>query len=328
MLNWFWLVELVVAVTAYVMLDGFDLGVGVLSGVARSNELRDGMVASISPVWDGNGTWLVIAGTILFGAFPPVYSILLPALYIPLSAMLAGLIMRGVAIEFRHRAVCSRWVWDMLLFIGSLLAAFMQGVSVGAYAQGLPVEHLRYTGNGLEWSAAFPLLCGLGLVLGYMLLGSGWLVLKGEGRLQRFGRNTLGWLTPLTLLVLAAIFVATLFEHRAIEARWYAHPVLDVLPLLCIAAFACAPVAARRASLSPYVLTVTGCVLLLLMLAASYLPYIVPFQVTLSAAAAPKASQTFMFWGAGLFILPLIVLYTCVAYSVFRGKVSSDHTYH
>lgn len=326
MLNWFWVAELAFALIAYVLLDGFDLGVGILTPFA--GDARDEMIASISPVWDGNGTWLVIAGTILFGAFPSVYSILLPALYVPLSAMLFGLIMRGVAIEFRHKAHRSRWVWDVLLFAGSLLAAFAQGVAVGAYAQGLPVDNLRYVGNGFEWLSPLPLWCGLGLVLGYMLLGAGWLVLKGEGALQRTAGVAISRLAPMAMLVVASILAATLLTENAVKARWLDHPTLFALPVACLLTFLYAPVAARRGGRASYACVCVGCVSMLLMLAASYLPYIVPFDVTLSAAAAPPASQTFMFWGAGLFVLPLIVLYTFVAYSVFRGKVSNDQTYH
>lgn len=326
MLNWFWVAELAFALIAYMILDGFDLGVGVLTGFACS--ARDQMVASISPVWDGNGTWLVIAGTIMFGAFPSVYSILLPALYAPLSAMLFGLIVRGVAIEFRHKAHRSRWVWNVLLFAGSLLAAFAQGVAVGAYARGLPVDNLRYVGNGFEWLAPFPLWCGLGLVLGYTLLGASWLVLKGEGALQRTGRIAMRRVAPMAMLFVASILVATLSTENAVKARWFGHPALFMLPLVCLSTFFYAPIAARRGGRAAYVFVCVGCVSMLLMLAVSYLPFIVPFDVTLSAAAAPAASQTFMFWGAGLFVLPLIVLYTWVAYSVFRGKVSQDQAYH
>jgi len=329
MLDWFWLVELAFALAAYIVLDGFDLGVGILSGVAASATRRDQMVASISPVWDGNGTWLVIAGTILFGAFPAIYSIALPALYAPLSAMLAGLIMRGVAIEFRHRAHGSRWVWNVLLFAGSLLAAFSQGVALGAYAHGVPVDQMRYTGNGFEWAGAFPLWCGLGAVLCYGLLGAGWLVLKGETDLRQFGCTALKRLTPLTVLVIAAMFVATLADHRVIEARWQLHPALYVLPVLSLATLFCLPLAARRGEgRTPFVLAALTCALLLVTLAASYLPYVVPFDLTIDQAAAPASSQTFMFWGGGLFVLPIIVAYTYVAYAVFRGRVSSDHAYH
>ncbi|MEX3982518.1 cytochrome d ubiquinol oxidase subunit II [Paraburkholderia sp. EG287A] len=329
MLDWFWLAEFAFTLAAYVVLDGFDLGVGILSGIAGSAPAREEMLASISPVWDGNGTWLVIAGTILWGAFPPVYSIVLPALYIPLAAMLFGLIMRGVSIEFSHKAKRSRWVWDALLCVGSIVAAFMQGVAVGSYAQGLPVSALRYVGNGFEWCGAFPLSCGMAVVLGYAVLGAGWLVLKGEGRLQQFGRTAVSRLVPFASLFIASIFVTTLVTHREIEARWLAHPVLFLLPLLSLLAFAGSSSAARAGSARhPYVLAAAGCVLLLLTLAVSLLPYVVPFDLTISEAAAPASTQKFMFWGAGLFVLPLIVAYTYIAYSVFRGKVSHEHGYH
>ena len=217
MLNWFWFAELAFALVAYVVLGGFDIGVGMLTAFAGSK--RDEMVASISPVWDGNGTWLVIAGTILFGAFPLVYSIALPALYVPLSAMLAGLVMRGVALEFRHKAVSSRWVWDLLLFVGSLLTALTQGICVGTYARGLPVEHLHYAGNGFEWCAVFPVLCGVGLALGYLLLGAGWLVLKGQGDLRYIGQRSMRDLTPLALLVAALILALTLLTEPTVQTR-------------------------------------------------------------------------------------------------------------
>ncbi len=329
MLDWFWLVELAFALAAYIVLDGFDLGVGILSGFAPGASRRDEMAAAITPVWDGNGTWLVIAGTILFGAFPAVYSIAIPALYAPLSAMLAGLIMRGVALEFRHKAHSSRWVWNLLLFAGSLLAAFAQGVAVGTYAKGLPVVQMHYAGNGFEWATAFPLWCGLGAVLCYALLGAGWLVLKGETELRKFGCAALSRLTPITVVVVAAMFAATLVSHRVIAARWAVHPALFVLPALCVVTLVGAPLSARRGEgRTPFILVAASCALLLLMLVTSYLPYVVPFDLTLTQAAAPASSQTFMFWGGGLFVLPLIVAYTYVAYTVFRGRVSSDHAYH
>ncbi|MEK7887890.1 cytochrome d ubiquinol oxidase subunit II [Burkholderia contaminans] len=326
MMNWFWFVELAFALVAYLVLDGFDLGVGMLTAFA--GDARDEMIASIAPVWDGNGTWLVIAGTILFGAFPSVYSIVLPALYAPLGMMLAGLIMRGVAIEFRHKAVRSRRIWDVLLFAGSLLASVMQGVCVGTYAQGLPVDHLRYAGNGFEWCSPFALWCGASLALGYALLGSGWLVLKGRDALQRIGRDAINRLAPITALFALSILASTLLTETAVETRWLLHPLLFALPIAACLTFLYAPTAARREGASAYLFAAAGCIAMVLMLAASYLPFIVPFDITLDVAAAPRSSQTFMFWGAGLFVLPFIVFYTYVAYSVFRGKASSVHAYH
>ncbi|MBR8145664.1 cytochrome d ubiquinol oxidase subunit II [Burkholderia sp. AU19243] len=326
MMTWFWFAELAFALVAYLMLDGFELGVGMLTAFA--GDARDEMIASIAPVWDGNGTWLVIAGTILFGAFPSVYSIVLPALYAPLCLMLAGLIMRGVAIEFRHKAARSRRIWDVLLFVGSLLASVMQGVCVGTYAHGLPVDQLRYAGNGFEWCSPFSFWCGVSLALGYALLGSGWLVLKGQRASQRIGRDAIARLAPITALFVLSILASTLLTETTVETRWLLHPLLFALPVAACATFLCAPAAARRDGASAYLFAAGGCIAMVLMLAASYLPFIVPFDLTLDAAAAPRASQTFMFWGAGLFVMPFIVFYTCIAYSVFRGRVSNDHAYH
>jgi cytochrome d ubiquinol oxidase subunit II len=329
MINWFWLAELAFTLAAYVVFDGFDLGVGILSGFARKAEVRDSMIASISPLWDGNGTWLVIAGTILFGAFPVVYSIVLPALYIPLGGMLIGLAMRGVSLEFAHNAERSRQLWHVVLFAGSLLAAFMQGVSVGTYAQGVPVSHLRYAGNGLDWCSPFPLWCGVGLALGYAVLGAAWLVLKGDGDLLAFGRAVVRRLMPTSVLVSASIFALTLILEPRVAGRWLGNPELFALPIACLLAFVGAVGAARHsAPRLPYLLTALSCILLLATLAVSYLPYILPFSLTLAQAAGPATSQWFMFWGAGLFLLPLIVGYTYVVYTVFDGKVSHEQAYH
>jgi cytochrome bd ubiquinol oxidase subunit II len=328
MLTWLWLAELASALAAYVVLDGFDLGVGILSGAIHQAVLKDDVLASISPVWDANGTWLVIAGTVVWGAFPPVYSIVLPALYIPLAAMLAGLVVRGVATEFRHKAERSRPLWDFLVFAGSLIAAFAQGVSVGTYMQGLPVTQLRYAGDGFEWCGAFPLWCDLSLVLGYAVLGAGWLVLKGRVGTQRFGLAATRLLMPIAVLLAASIFAATLVRHREVGARWLAHPALFVLQVLCLLAFVGSSRAAQaRSARLPYVLVASSCVLLLLTLGVSLLPYVVPFQVTIFDGAAPASTQEFMFWGTSLFVVPLIVIYAYVGYAVFRGNVNSGRGY-
>ena len=328
-MNYFWLIELAFSLLMYVVLDGFDLGVGVLSGFAGSTERRDAMIASISPVWDGNGTWLVIAGATLFGAYPAVYGLLLPAFYLPLAGMLIGLIARGVAIEFRHKTVRGRWMWNVCFFAGSLLAAFMQGVAVGAYAQGLPVHNMEFVGTGLEWASPFALWCGVSLVLGYGLLGAGWLALKTEGEVQRFGYVAVKRLLWMTLLAIAVVFAATLASHPQVAARWHEHAAFYVLPLAALAASFGIAYGHRNQSLRlSFCMTVLLFAVSFVALAASFLPYIVPFSVTLQDAAAPESSQTFMFWGAGLFVMPMIIGYTWVAYRVFRGKVDKTHMYH
>ena len=176
----FWVAVLAISILLYVLLDGFDLGVGMLFGMTRDEERRRAMLSAISPVWDGNETWLIVTGVVLWGAFPPVYATLLSAFYLPLLLMLAGLILRGVAFEFRARAETSRWLWDLAFAGGSFVAAFAQGMTVGALVEGLPVANEQYTGGDFGWLSPFALLCGVGLCLGYALLGACWLVKKTE----------------------------------------------------------------------------------------------------------------------------------------------------
>ncbi|TCG02936.1 cytochrome d ubiquinol oxidase subunit II, partial [Paraburkholderia steynii] len=272
MMTYFWLAQLALALLVYVVLDGFDLGVGVLSGFAGNSQRRDAMVASISPVWDGNGTWLVIAGATLFGAFPNVYALLLPAFYLPLAGMLIGLIARGVAIEFRHKTVRGRWMWDLCFFAGSLLAAFMQGAAVGAYVQGLPVQNMVFVGTGLEWASPFALSCGLSLVLGYGLLGAGWLALKTEGDVQAFGYDAIKRLLWMTLLAIAGVFATTLASDPQVAARWREHSALYVLPAVGVLASVGIAYGHRNHALRlSFGMTILLFVVSFLALAASYL---------------------------------------------------------
>ncbi|MGG1947504.1 cytochrome d ubiquinol oxidase subunit II [Trinickia sp. NRRL B-1857] len=232
MLVWFWLAELAVALAAYVAVDGIELGIGILSGFAATASWRDRMVASMAPVEDRHGTWLVVAGTFLFGAFPAIYSIAFPALYVPLSAMLAGFIMRFAASELRRKAHPARRLWDHVLFAGSLLAAFAQGVAIGTCAKGVPLDRVHCTGNEFAWASVFPLWSGIGAVLCYAMLGAGWLALDGAADLHRFGCEILDRLTPPTICVFAAMFVTALITHPLIETRSRLHPALFVLPAL------------------------------------------------------------------------------------------------
>jgi len=232
MLVWFRLAELAVALAAYVAVDGIELGIGILSGFAAKASWRDRMVTSMLPVEDRHGTSLVVAGTFLFGVFPAIYSIASPALFVPLTTMLAGLIARHAASEFRRKAQAARPIWDHALFVGSLLAAFAQGVAIGTCAKGVPLDRVQYTGNEFAWASVFPLWCGIGAVLCYAMLGAGWLAVDGAADLQRFGCETLDRLTPPTIFVFAAMFVAALITHPLIEKRSPLHPALFVLPVL------------------------------------------------------------------------------------------------
>src|SRR5271154_3891117 len=190
----FWAAILAISTLLYVLLDGFDLGVGIISGAATGGAKRDAMMSAIAPIWDGNETWLVVTGVVLWGAFPVVYATLLPAFYLPLLVMLAGLILRGVAFEFRHRAERLRGIWDWSFVAGSFAATFIQGMTVGALVEGLPMENGQYTGGDFGWLSPFALLCGVGLCLGYALLGACWLVKKCGGEVRETAYSVIPYL--------------------------------------------------------------------------------------------------------------------------------------
>jgi len=316
----FWVAAIAFAIVAYVILDGFDLGVGILFGVSENEARRDAMLAAISPFWDGNETWLVVIGASLFAAFPMAYAVFLPAFYIPVLLMLFGLIFRGVGFEFRHRG--ARGFWEGGFFIGSTVAAFVQGAAVGAMIRGIPVANGQYAGGAFAWLAPLPVLTGVGLVFGYALLGAGWLVMKSDGELREWARKRIPWLVVLVLVVLALAFVAAVFERRQIGAdladrRWGL-----VFPGLGLLAMAGVFIGVRqRRDGVPFAMTVAFFFAAFLTLAVLFWPYMIPYQVTVANAAAPDKSLTFLFWGAGVFVLPVIVIYTAVVYWVFRGKL-------
>jgi cytochrome d ubiquinol oxidase subunit II len=324
----YWTTALGLAIFLYVLLDGFDLGVGILFGLAQTEDRKQQMLRAISPVWDGNETWLVIAGAILFGAFPKVYSLLLSAFYIPLILMLCGLILRGVAFEFREKSRSLKSLWDAGFVLGSLVAAFVQGCAVGALAEGLPNHDGRFSGGAFFWAQLFPILCGIGLCLGYALIGAGWLVGKTEGDLRDRSYKQAFWLLGGVLLFLIIAFIVALELDFRVMNRWTERPVLAIFPML--GAVGCGAIAfgiARREDTLPFL----GGVLLFVAaygtLAASFLPYMVPFTITISEAAAPPSSLSFMFWFAGIIVLPLTLIYTLVSYAVFRGKIRADGQY-
>ena len=199
------------------ILDGFDLGVGILFGTTKDTSLRSQMIAAISPFWDGNETWLVVVGASLFATFPVVYAVFLPAFYFPVLLMLLGLIFRGVAFEFRNRGAAGG-LWDWGFFIGSAVAAFVQGAAVGAMIRGIPVVNNQYAGGPFEWLMPLPVLTGIGLVLGYALLGAGWLVMKSEGALRDWARARIPWLAIAVLASLIVAFDAAVAERQQIGA--------------------------------------------------------------------------------------------------------------
>ena len=318
----FWASLLVVSTLLYVLLDGFDLGIGMLFGLARGEERRRAMLSAVAPVWDGNETWLVVAGVILWGAFPAVYATLFSAFYLPLLLMLAGLILRGVAFEYRYKTQRLRWVWDVSFAGGSLVAAFIQGLTVGALVEGLPIADGQYTGGEFGWFSPFAVLCGIGLCLGYALLGASWLVNKCEAEIRDTAWRQIPYLAIGVLVFLAVVFVYALAEHLRLMHRWIERPYLFVFPAIGAAAsIALAASVLRHRDGWPFYMVAVVFMAAFGTLAISFWPYMIPFSVTVDDAAAPHSSLAFMFWGEGLFVFPLMLIYTVVSYSVFRGKV-------
>ena len=326
-----WAAILALAVFMYVLLDGFDLGVGMLFAFRRGAADRDLMITSVAPVWDFNETWLVLGGGGLLAVFPLAFAVLMPALYFPVLVMLLGLVFRGVAFEFREVEGARRGIWDRGFFWGSLAATFAQGVILGNFIQGFPVEGRQFMGSSWDWISPFPLLTGLGLVFGYALQGATWLVLKTEGDLQAWARAMAQRCLWGVLLFIGLMSVWTPFAHERIAERWFTLPNLfyflpvpvltlvlavllfrslkqgrDLLPFLC--------------SFGLFFLSFTGLVI-------SLWPYIVPPSITLAAAAVEPKAQAFLMLGT-LFLLPVILAYVAWSYWVFRGKVKAGHGYH
>jgi cytochrome d ubiquinol oxidase subunit II len=325
----FWVTLLAISILLYVLLDGFDLGVGMLFGWTRSESERHAMISAVAPIWDGNETWLVVTAVILWGAFPVAYSILLSAFYLPLLVMLAGLILRGVAFEYRYKTTRMRWFWNWSFVGGSFSASFIQGLTVGALVEGLPIANGQYAGGEFGWFSPFAALCGLGLCLGYALLGACWLVKKCEGELRERAYRLVPYLAGGLLVFLVVVFAYALAENLRVLDRWLERPYLFVFPVvgaLCVVVLAFG-IRYRRDEL-PFPMVVLIFLAAFGTLAISFWPYIIPFVLTVEEAAAPQSSLAFMFWGAGLFVFPLMLLYTAISYSVFRGKVRSTESHY
>lgn len=324
----FWVFIVALSTLLYVLLDGFDLGVGILFCFGRNEPERRMMMGAVAPVWDGNETWLIVVGVVLFGAFPPVYAVLLPAFYLPLLLMLAGLILRGVAFEYRSKAEHVRWIWDIAFSGGSFVATFMQGLTVGALVEGLPMADGQYSGGEFGWLSPFAVLCGLGLCVGYALLGACWLVRKCVDGVRERAYRLIPPLAIGLLVFLLVVFVIALGEQLRVMARWLERPILLVFPTIgVVAAYGLVEGIGRRRDAVPFLMAMVIFAAAFGTLTISFWPYMIPFSITVEAAAAPHASLAFMFWGAGLFMFPLMLVYTAISYSVFRGKVGepTDH---
>ncbi|WP_263140485.1 cytochrome d ubiquinol oxidase subunit II [Pseudomonas sp. RIT-PI-AD] len=315
----------------YVVMDGFDLGIGILFPFIRDHEERDVMMNSVAPIWDGNETWLVLGGAGLFAAFPVAYSVVLTALYLPLILMLIALIFRGVAFEFRFKAKRTRYVWDAAFIGGSMVATFAQGVVLGAFIDGIPVANRAYAGGAFDWLAPFPLFCGAALLCGYALLGCTWLIMKTEGRLQRHMYKLVVPLTCVLLLFIAVVSVWTPLAHQAIAQRWFTLPNLfyfmPVPTLVAITVLGLVRAVAVRADKQPFLLTLTLIALSYAGLAISVWPNIVPPSLSIWEASAPEKSQAFTLVGV-TFMVPVILIYTAYSYYVFRGKIKLGEGYH
>ena len=314
------------AVLAYVMMDGFDLGVGILFPFLKEEHERDQMMNSVAPVWDGNETWLVLGGGGLFAVFPLAYSIIMPALYAPILAMLLALVFRGVAFEYRWKTRAGKFFWDGSFAGGSACAAFAQGVALGALVQGIPVEGRAYAGGWWDWLTPFSMLTGVALVVAYALLGATWLIWKCEGRVQEkaftYARRT----GIATIVLIGAVSLWTPFLNDAFREKWFVWPQLlyaaPVPALLGVCVLALWQGLDSRSDRQPFFAALGLFALSFAGLCVNFYPYIVPSSVTLYEAAAPDNSLSFLLVGSAV-LLPLILAYTAYSYWVFRGKVGT-----
>ena len=327
-----WFAIIVFATLMYIVMDGFDLGIGILMPFVKNSRHKDVMVKSVAPVWDGNETWVVLGGAALYGAFPLAYAVIIEALTIPLTLMLIALIFRGVAFEFRFKAIDSHLkFWDRSFMFGSVFTTFFQGVVVGSVIQGFDVANRVFIGSQLDWFAPFPVFCGFALIATYALLGSTWLTMKTEGDLQqimyRFTNKTLAALVG--ALVIVSVWTPLAFP--SIADRWFSTPNLYyLLPIPLITGLVCLKIAGsvkKQNERSPFIMALIIVVLGFTGLGISIWPHIIPPSISIWDASAPEISQRFMLFGATL-ILPIILAYTFWSYHVFAGKVKEGDAYH
>ena len=327
-----WMVIIAFALMTYVIMDGFDLGIGILLPFVPDRADRDTMVNTVAPVWDGNETWLAFGGAALLSVFPVAYSVILSALYLPILLMLAGLIWRGVAFEFRFNAIePHRPFWDKAFAWGSYIATFCQGVALGAILNGFAVSKGAYAGGPFDWLTLFSLFTGLGLLVAYALLGSTWLVMKTEGKLQSRMKQLGRPIAMALLLAIAIVSLWTPISHPEVAARWFALPNIvffsPVPILVLVATWTLLRTLKRDSHAAPFVLALFLLFLGYTGLLISIWPHIIPPAISFRDAAAPPESMGFTLVGA-LFIIPIILAYTSWSYYVFRGKVKVGEGYH
>jgi len=319
-------------ILVYVLLDGFDLGVGILFLWAPRDADRNVMMSSIAPVWDGNATWLIFGGGVLFAAFPTAYSIVLPALYVPIMVMLLALIFRGVAFEYRLKTnPTHRWVWDTAFWGGSTVVALMQGMMLGAVIEGFRVVNNRYVGGPFDWLTSFSVTTGFALVMGYALLGSTWLIMKTEEATQLWARSVAKPLLLIVLCFILMVSIKTPLEYPQIAQRWFSFPNilwLSPVPGLTtgLALKAWKGIISKEEH-SPFWCTIGLFVLSYLGLAISLYPYLVMPHLTFWDLAAPESSLKFVL-GVSCFTLPIVFGYTIFVYRVFKGKVTEQKNFY
>ncbi|MGY0651947.1 cytochrome d ubiquinol oxidase subunit II [Luteimonas sp. A537] len=319
-------------VLMYVLLDGFVLGLGILAPFAEDGDQLDNMMNTAAPIWDGNETWLVLGGTALLAAFPKAYAILLSALYLPVLVMLIALIFRGVAFEFRFKARRARRFWGGAFALGSMVAAFAQGLILGALVEGMPLEEGKYLGGAFDWFSPFSMLTGAAVLFGYALLGACWLILKTEGPLQRVARNLTRPLVLVVVVFMGLVSAWLPFLDSQVMARWFEGGNfwwLAPVPLLALAnAFLLWRAVMREGrDVAPFLLTLSFFVLGFIGLVIGIWPNIIPPSLSIWDAASPPSTQAFTLVGL-VALLPIILGYTAWSYSVFRGKVQADAGYH
>ncbi|MGC1495762.1 MAG: cytochrome d ubiquinol oxidase subunit II [Sulfitobacter sp.] len=330
-LSFIWAGIIAFAVLTYVILDGFDLGVGILFPLADGEREKATMMNSIAPIWDGNETWLVLGGGGLFAVFPLAYAVIMPALYMPIILMLLALIFRGVAFEYRWRTENGKYIWDMAFFGGSIVAAFMQGIALGALVQGIEVADRAYAGGWWDWLSVFSLLTGFAVVVGYALLGATWIILKTEGNLQRRMQSYAWYLGAATLAFIGIVSILTPFQDPEYFQRWLNLPgsIFSVIMPAAVAAASWALFTGLNAGRDgqPFLAALSIFAICFVGIGISFYPNIIPPSLTIAEAAAPDESLWFALVGT-VVLVPMILAYTAYAYWVFRGKVDPDEGYH
>ncbi len=322
-LPYFWASLIAFSIFVYIIADGYDFGAAMLFATAQNDAERDMVIGAIAPFWDGNETWLIIVGACLFGAFPAIYAIFLSAFYLPVVLLLIGLVFRGVAFEYRHQALKARGLWEWGFVVGSFVATVVQGAAIGTLILGLPIDGTTYVGDGWEWLAPFPVLCGIGLAIGYAMLGAAWLILKTEGTVAQRARTQLRGLSIAFCVFILIAFLITQQVDVPVRRVWESAPLWQWL--VPAAGFAGLLGAFRTSrddcphERAPFAWSMLIFSSAFGSLALSFWPYMMPYTLTIEQAAAPAASLQFMFWGA-IVMFPLVVFYFLRVYHFFSGK--------